>query len=156
MVLNLNGIFGEKFLLAVCDYAENQNVYEITLELDNTRPYFTAIDITDLNDQYAFDIMGMEADGSYQKVADIGDMVWSMPQSMWRAQSSPSIPTASCMWAWTRICLPLNSWHSWTPLAHMKWVLSPIGPTTGQTARATSFLRTEGKCGKLREIKTWR
>ena len=72
--LDLAGIFGEKFLLALCDYAENQNVYEITLELDNQRPYFTAVNITELNDQYAFDIMGMEADGSYQKVADTGDM----------------------------------------------------------------------------------
>ena len=67
--LDLSYVFGEKFLVAVFDYAENQAVYEITLELDNERPYFTAIDRTNVNDDYTVSYVGMEADGTAVKLA---------------------------------------------------------------------------------------
>ena len=67
--LDLSYVFGEKFLVAVFDYAENQTVYEITLELDNTRPYFTAIDRTNVNEDHTVSYVGMEADGTAVKLA---------------------------------------------------------------------------------------
>ena len=67
--LDLSYVFGEKFLVAVFDYAENASVYEITLELDNERPYFTAIDRTNVNDDYSVSYVGMEADGMAVKLA---------------------------------------------------------------------------------------
>ena len=67
--LDLSYVFGEKFLVAVFDYAENAAVYEITLELDNERPYFTAIDRTNVNDDYSVSYVGMEADGTAVKLA---------------------------------------------------------------------------------------
>ena len=67
--LDLSYVFGEKFLVAVFDYAENASVYEITLELDNARPYFTAIDRTNVNDDYSVSYVGMEADGTAVKLA---------------------------------------------------------------------------------------
>ena len=72
--MDLSNVFGSEFLLAIYDYAENPAVYEVTLELENERPYFTAINVENLNDNYAFDFVGMNADGSYQKVAETGDM----------------------------------------------------------------------------------
>ena len=67
--LDLSYVFGEKFLVAVFDYAENVTVYEITLQLDNTRPYFTAIDRTNVNDDHTVSYVGMEADGTAVKLA---------------------------------------------------------------------------------------
>ena len=67
--LNLDYIFGSEFLVAVFDYAENVTVYEITLELENTRPYFTAIDRTNVNDDFSLSYVGMEADGTAVKLA---------------------------------------------------------------------------------------
>ena len=67
--LDLSYVFGEKFLVAVFDYAENKAVYEVTLELDNERPYFTAIDRTNVNDDYTVSYVGMEADGTAVKLA---------------------------------------------------------------------------------------
>ena len=67
--LDLSYVFGEKFLVAVFDYAENTSVYEITLELDNERPYFTAIDRTNVNDDFSVSYVGMEADGMAVKLA---------------------------------------------------------------------------------------
>ena len=67
--LGLDYIFGSEFLVAVFDYAENVTVYEITLELENTRPYFTAIDRTNVNDDFSLSYVGMEADGTAVKLA---------------------------------------------------------------------------------------
>ena len=67
--LDLSYVFGKEFLVAVFDYAENVAVYEITLELENTRPYFTAIDRTNVNDDFSLSYVGMEADGTAVKLA---------------------------------------------------------------------------------------
>ena len=67
--LDLSYVFGSEFLVAVFDYAENVAVYEITLELENTRPYFTAIDRTNVNDDFSLSYVGMEADGTAVKLA---------------------------------------------------------------------------------------
>ena len=62
--LDLSYVYGENFMVAVFDYAENVTVCEVTLELDNERPYFTAIDRTNINDDYSASYVGMEADGA--------------------------------------------------------------------------------------------
>ena len=67
--LDLNYVFGEEFLVVVYDYAENHTVYEIALELDNTRPYFTAIDRTHVNENNSVSYVGMEANGTAVKLA---------------------------------------------------------------------------------------
>ena len=67
--LPLDYIFGSEFLVAVYDYAENVSVYAITLELENQRPYFTAIDRTNVNDDHSVSYVGMEADGTAVKLA---------------------------------------------------------------------------------------
>ncbi|MBR7178906.1 MAG: S8 family serine peptidase [Oscillospiraceae bacterium] len=61
--LNLDYVFGEEFLVAVFDYAENLSVYEIELELDNERPYFTAIDRSNANADNSANYVGMDANG---------------------------------------------------------------------------------------------
>ena len=61
--LNLEYVFGEKFQVAVYDYAENVSVYEIELELNGERPYFTAIDRSNLNDDYSANYIGMDSSG---------------------------------------------------------------------------------------------
>ena len=68
--LDLRYVFGEKFLVAVFDYAENQAVYEITLQLENNRPYFTAIDRSAIKDDKSVSYVGMEADGTVVKLAN--------------------------------------------------------------------------------------
>ena len=67
--LDLSAVFGSEFLVAVFDYAENAAVYEVTLELDNERPYFTGIDRTNVNDDYSVSYVGMGADGAVAKLA---------------------------------------------------------------------------------------
>ncbi len=61
--LSLDYVFGEVFQVAVFDYAENVSVYEIELELDNERPYFTAIDRSNLNADNSANYIGMDANG---------------------------------------------------------------------------------------------
>ena len=67
--LDLSYVYGSEFLVAVFDYAENAAVYAVELELDNERPYFTAIDRTNVNDDYSVSYVGMEADGTAVKLA---------------------------------------------------------------------------------------
>ena len=69
--LDLSYIFGEEFLVAVFDYAENVAVYEITLELENERPYFTAIDRSNVNDDFTVSYVGMTEDGTAVKLASL-------------------------------------------------------------------------------------
>ena len=66
--LDLSYVFGEKFMVAVFDYAENVTVSEITLELDNQRPYFTGIDRSNVNEDHSLSYVGMEADGTAVKL----------------------------------------------------------------------------------------
>ena len=66
--LPLEYVFGSEFLVAVYDYAENVAVYEITLELENERPYFTAIDRSNVNDDFTVSYVGMEAGGTAVKL----------------------------------------------------------------------------------------
>ncbi len=42
--LDLSGVFGQTFLVALFDYAENVSTYQVTLELDTQRPRFTAVE----------------------------------------------------------------------------------------------------------------
>ena len=56
--LDLSQVYGSEFLLAVCDYAENETFCSISLELDTERPYFTALDY---NTGF---YMGLDSDGS--------------------------------------------------------------------------------------------
>ena len=67
--LSLEYIFGSEFLVAVFDYAENVAVYEVTLELDNERPYFTGIDRSNVNDDFSVSYVGMTAEGTAVKLA---------------------------------------------------------------------------------------
>jgi len=67
--LDLSYIFGSEFLVAVFDYAENVSVYQISLELENERPYFTAIDRTNVNDDHSVSYVGMTAEGTAVKLA---------------------------------------------------------------------------------------
>ena len=61
--LNLKYVFGDSFLVAVSDYAENTTVYELNLELDGERPYFTAIDRSNLNADNSANYVGMDVGG---------------------------------------------------------------------------------------------
>ena len=61
--LSLAYVFGEKFQVAVYDYAENVSVYEIELELNGERPYFTAIDYSNLNDDSSANYVGLDSSG---------------------------------------------------------------------------------------------
>ena len=68
--LDLGGVYGKDFLVAVYDYAENVTVYEISLELQNQRPYFTAFDQTNEGGDGTYSYVGMESDGSTVRLAD--------------------------------------------------------------------------------------
>ena len=71
--LSLDYVFGERFLVAVVDYAENTAVYEVTLQLDNERPYFTAIDRSNLNADYSANYIGMDTEGVVVNLAPASD-----------------------------------------------------------------------------------
>ncbi len=68
MELDLSYVYGEKFLLAVFDYAENVTTYEVTLELDNERPRFTAIDRTNTDESWNLSYVGLLGDGAAVKL----------------------------------------------------------------------------------------
>ena len=62
--LDLTGVMGKTFLLAVYDYAANAAVYEVTLDLPEIeRPYFTVVDYN--NGIY----YGLNTDGTSQELA---------------------------------------------------------------------------------------
>ena len=61
--LDLSYVFGEKFQVAVYDYAENVSVYELEMELHGDRPYFTAINRSIPNDDGSTNYIGMDTDG---------------------------------------------------------------------------------------------
>ena len=44
LTLDLSGIFGDSFLVAVYDYAMNETVYEVELNLRGQRPYYTILE----------------------------------------------------------------------------------------------------------------
>ena len=58
--LDLSQVYGNEFLVALYDYAENQTVCRVELELKTQRPYFTAIDCSGRTGQYT----GLDADGT--------------------------------------------------------------------------------------------
>ena len=65
--LDLSGVFGSKFLLAVYDYAGNDQVYEISLDLSGIRPSFTAYNAGEPG------YWGIDADGSTLKLSAAED-----------------------------------------------------------------------------------
>ena len=65
--LDLTGLVGKSFLLLVGDYAMNETVYEITLELPEVqREYFTAIDCNTL------DYVGINTSGTVSHIVSTG------------------------------------------------------------------------------------
>ena len=72
--LSLEGQSGNKFQVAVCDYAMNQTVYEVKLDQssDTVRPYFTAVNRTTKYDKQYLNWVGFDAkDGEETRLADI-------------------------------------------------------------------------------------
>ena len=58
--LDLSFVYGSEFLVAVYDYAQNRSVYKVTLELENKRPRFTAIDRNVLNPDGSPSYVGLD------------------------------------------------------------------------------------------------
>ncbi len=71
--LDLSKVFGQKFLLAVFDYAENVTTYEVTLDIDNDRPRFTAIDRKNTDAYWNLSYVGLLADGDSVKLGTCAD-----------------------------------------------------------------------------------
>ena len=65
--LDLSGIYGKTFLLAVYDYAQNHTVHEVTLDLSSVRPALTGCN----RSQPGY--VGLEADGSAMPLAPADD-----------------------------------------------------------------------------------
>ena len=68
--LDLTNIPGENFILGICDYADNWTTYSIELDLPEVdRPYFTAIDRTNVNPDETLNYVGFDSNGSYFDLA---------------------------------------------------------------------------------------
>ena len=52
LTMDLSGIFGDHFLVAVYDYAMNATVYEVELRLRGQRPYYTILETPMYADEY--------------------------------------------------------------------------------------------------------
>ena len=86
--LDLSFVFGKEFLVAVYDYAENRSVYKVTLELENERPHFTAIDRNVLNPDDSPSYVGLDENNkhTYRWLADVSGR--SVPRAVAYAEGA--------------------------------------------------------------------